>query len=616
LVGPPTGGRRDRPLVRYMKRLLRNVLRRTPHLVVAGAVAVVLLSFVLGRRRLPYEFVDRTEETGLLFHHISGREGQRWTIEQTGTGMGLIDGDNDGWLDVYFSQGHYLPGSEREQEAVGNEMYHNNADGTFTEATAATRTGDRGYGQGVAVGDYNNDGWDDICVTNYGLNVLYRNNGNGTFSDVTEEAGLNLSPYADAYANSCGFFDYDLDGLLDLYIVNYSNYLLETHEDLYNDMGFTVYRGPPTIQGQQDILYHNNGDGTFTDVTIEAGVNVRRVVQTGTSITCPRGRGMAFAFPDVNNDGWPDIFVGNDSDLSFLFVNNRDGTFTGSARDYGVDRCADGLTPNLMGIDYCDLNDDGIVDFVASNFQGRSQELYVSQQATGAYKALSLALNLGSVTRSYLTWGTGLVDLDNDGDCDLFIAAGHVLDNAEIVLGEPVQQSNLIFENRFNEGGDFTDVTELAGPGMELVKWSRAALFGDLDNDGDIDVIVGNLNERCDVLTNDWKEGVEPNNWITFDLRGTISNRNALGARLYLTAGDLKLMGDCKATFSYLCSNDRRVHFGLGKETRVDTLEVHWPSGIVTTYQDLPVNQFVTLTEPNPPPPGTQLRRLKPRAAR
>jgi len=485
--------------------------------------------------------------------------------------------------------------------------------------------GDRGYAQGVAVGDYNNDGWDDIFVSNYDTNVLYRNDGDGSFTDVAEAAGLNASPYADDYANSCGFIDYNLDGFLDLYVTNYSSYRIETHEDLYSEgiggdvVGISVYRGPPTLKGQQDILYRNNGDGTFTDATKEAGVDIRWAVLPEAGIYSPRAKGMSLAFPDINNDGWPDIFVGNDNDRQYLFINNQDGTFSETAETLGVLRSVDGEFCNLMGLDYGDLNGDGVVDIVASNFYGRAHELYISKPR-GTYQAISDSISLGSYTRDFLTWGTGLVDLDNDADLDLFISAGHVMDNADIVQDEPVPQHNLLFENRFNEGGDFTNVTELAGSGMLPVKWSRAALFGDLDDDGDIDVLVGNMplddrniDGRCTVLMNEWKEDVEANNWITFSLRGTISNRNALGARLYLTAGDLELMGDCKATFSYLCSNDRRVHFGLGKHTQVDSLEVHWPSGIVTTHKDIPANQFLTLTEPDTPPPGTQLRRLRSR---
>jgi len=603
---------------------------RRRHLLFLLAIAVALsfsVAALLLRRsagspeaHLPYELVDRTVETGLVFHHISGREGRRWTMEQTGTGMAFLDYDNDGLLDVYFAQGHYLPGSEKEQETLHNPLFRNQGDGTFQNVTATANTGDPGYGQGVAIGDYNNDGWDDIFVANYGPNVLYRNDGDGTFTDVTEEAGLNRSPYVEDYANSCGFFDYDLDGYLDLYVVNYSSYRIETHEDLYSDKGIAVYRGPPTLQGQRDILYHNNGDGTFTDVTEEAGVDVLWTVLPEMGIYSPRNKGMSLAFPDINNDGWPDIFVGNDNDPQFLFLNNQDGTFAEAARSYGLQRSADGFFCNLMGIDYGDLNDDGIVDFVASNFQQHPQDLYVSK-AGGTYQAVARAIDLGNRTLNHLTWGTALVDFDNDGDLDLFIASGHVMDNADVVYNEPVAQRNLLFENRFNQGGDFTEVTKLAGPGMQLVHWSRAALFGDIDNDGDIDVIVGNmtldnLDGRCDVLINEWKEDLPPNNWVTFDLRGTISNRNALGARLYLTAGDLRLMGDVKATFSYLCSNDRRVHFGLGQRTRVDELEVHWPSGIVTTYENIAANQFVTLTEPETLPPGATLRRLKPRARR
>jgi hypothetical protein len=601
-----------------MRRLLGLII--VAAVVAGGAAILVVRSRKAGPSEpgLPYQFVERSRETGLLFRYVSGREGQRWAIESLGTGIGFIDYNNDGLLDVYFTQGHYLPKSQREQERVGDQLFRNRGDGTFEDVTAAAGCGETGYGQGVAVGDCNNDGWDDIFVANYGGNVLYRNNGDGTFTDVTAESGLNNSPYADSWPNSCGFVDYNLDGYLDLYVCNYSSYRLETHEDLMSpELGISVYRGPPTIRGQQDILYRNNGDGTFTDVTLAAGVDVYWPADLD-STASPRGRGMSLAFPDVNNDGWPDIFVGNDTDPPFLFLNNQDGTFTECADRYGVVRSTSGFFANMMGVDYGDLNGDGVVDFVCSNFQKRPQDLYISTPA-GTYQDVADSMILGRISNDYLRWGTGLVDFDNDGDLDLFIACGHVFDNADALLKEPVLQKNLLFDNRFNEGGDFTNVTDIGGPGMQVVHWHRSALFGDFNNDGHIDVIVGNLpleekgaDGRPDVLRNEWKEGVPPNNWVTFTLRGTVSNRDALGARLYLTAGDLKQMGDVKATFSYLTSNDRRVHFGLGKHEKVDRLEVHWPSGIVTTYEDLPVNQFITLTEPETPPPGTTLRKLKP----
>ncbi len=590
-------------------------------LVVAGALGVgVVFALVrpgsVGSRGslLPFQLVERSVETGLVLSHVSGYAGQRWTIEHPGAGMGLIDYDNDGLLDVYFAQGHHLPGSGREHERVGNRLFRNRGDGTFEEVTETTGCDDPGYAQGVAVGDYNNDGWDDIFLANYGPNALYRNNGDGTFTDVTEQSGINNSPLMKYYPNSCGFFDYDLDGDLDLYVANYSDWQLETHVPSTTDVGIVIYNYPPNLQGQQDIFYRNNGDGTFTEVTREAGLEVQWMVDTH-SHRSPRAKGMSLAFTDVNNDGWPDLFVGNDADPQFLFLNNQDGTFTDAARDYGLVRSTDGFYCNMMGVDYGDLNGDRVMDLVASNFQNRPFDVYVST-ASGAYQAVADAIEVGPVTRDYLTWGTGLIDFDNDADLDLFITSGHVFDNAEEIERGYKCQPNLLFENRFSEGGTFADVSSLAGPGLALVKWSRTALFGDLDNDGDIDVVVGNLNDRYDILMNEWKGDVPPNNWATFDLRGTISNRDALGTRVYLTAGDLELMGECKATSGYLCAHDRRVHFGLGKHTQVATLEVHWPSGIITTYEDLPANQFLTLTEPDSPPPGTILRRLKPRTAR
>jgi len=520
-----------------MKRSIAQVLSWTVRVVVAAAAAVLLLSFLLGERPLPYHFVDRTEELGLNFEYVSGREGRHWAIEQTGTGMGFIDHDNDGLLDVYFAQGHYLPGSPRRDEDVRNQLFHHFKDIGFHDETVATNTGDRGYGQGVAVGDYNNDGWDDIFVSNYGPNVLYRNDGDGTFTDVSLESGIRNSPYDADYANSCGWFDYNLDGYLDLYVCNYSSYRLDTHEDLYSDTGILVYRGPPTLKGQQDILYRNNGDGTFTDVTKEAGMDIRFDLLPDEGIFSPRGKAMSLAFPDINNDGWPDVFVGNDNDPQFLFINNQDGTFTEAARAYGLLRSADGLFCNLMGLDYGNINDDEYLDFIASNFQKRPQDLYISA-GPGTYRAVSSTIELGSLTAESLTWGTGFVDFDNDGDLDLFIAAGHVMDNADTVQNEPVPQRNFVFENRFNDGfeGVFVDVTDQAGEPMEYVHWSRSALFGDIDNDGDIDVIVGNmpvdvtkpeprtLSGRCDVLINEWAADVPPNNWITFSLKGTISH--------------------------------------------------------------------------------------------
>ena len=531
------------------------------------------------------QFVDVTAQANVGFRHVHGGSGRKYFVETMGAGCGFFDYDNDGDLDLYAVNGAALPGFAGDVTPT-NRLYRNNGDGTFTDVTERAGVGDTGYGKGCVAGDIDNDGDLDLYVANYGPNLLYRNNGDGTFTDVTERAGVGDSHWG----AGCAFLDYDNDGDLDLYAANYLDYSLDDPRiDLipyivdYQGAPVTdlkTYPHPHNFNGVPDRLYRNNGDGTFTDVADAAGV------------ANAEGKSLGVVVIDYDDDGDPDLYVANDMVGNFLYRNEGDGTFAEVGLISGVAYDENGQEEGGMGVDAGDYDNDGRMDLIVTNFQHETYTLY-HNNGDGTFSDVSFASDTGRVTRPYLGWGVGFFDYDNDGYGDLFAANGHVQDNIErLDRSTSYPQRNLLFHN--NGEGTFADASLKSGDGMRLVKASRGTAFGDYDNDGDVDLFVLNANERSDLLRND---GGNRNNHLTVRTVGTVSNRDGIGARVRVVSGRLRQVKEVRSGSSYLSQNDLRVHFGLGRRSTVDTLEIRWPSGVVQVLKDVPVNQFLTVTE-------------------
>ena len=520
-------------------------------------------------------FTEVSAQAGIRFKHTDGRSGQRYFLETLGAGAAWFDYDRDGDLDLYFVNGAGLPGAEFDVPPT-NALYRNNGDGTFTEVTKEAKVGDRRYGFGCCVGDYDNDGWQDLYVTNFGANILYRNNGDGTFSDVTEAAGVG----DERWSVSAAFADYDRDGDLDLFVANYLDYRLEDNSICHRG-DLRVYCPPADFTGVADALYQNRGDGTFADVTRESGVYNSD------------GKGLGVVWGDYDNDGYPDLFVANDTTADMLYRNNGDGTFMDVALFVGVALGAKGIPMGGMGTSFGDYDNDGWLDIVVTNFQDDPNSLYHGE-GDGTFSDASYASRLGGVSLPYVGWGVDFVDLDNDGLVDLFVANGNIYDNVEkFDPGYTYPQRNHVFRNQGD--GKLNEISNQCGPGLDLNKVSRAAAFGDYDNDGDIDVLITNSNQTPDLLQN---ESSNQNNWLNLQLIGTASNRDAIGARVKLFAPGLEpQLREVKSGSSYLCQSDMRLHFGLGKASIVDRIEIRWPSGLKETFEGIKPNQFLQIRE-------------------
>ncbi len=513
-------------------------------------------------------FTDVTAALGIQFRDVNGENGKKYFIEPLGRGVALFDYDNDGDLDIYFVNGCDLPGTT--SPIPPKNMLFRNDDGKYIDVTEDASVGDSGYGLGCCVGDYNNDGFVDLYVTNYGKNVLYQNNGDGSFTDVTEKAGVG----GDRLSSGCAFLDYDADGHLDLYVVNYVQFDTGTNPECMRQ-GIPVYCTPEALNGEADMLYRNNGNGTFTDVTQRAGT------------TAPSGKGLGVVCGDVDNDGDIDIFVANDTTPNLLYLNNGDGTFTEDALFAGVALSEEGRAYSGMGANLGDFNNDGFLDIVITNFQDQVNSIYQNAK-NGFFNDVSFATGIGEKSLPYLAWGVDFVDFDNDGWLDLFVANGHLDDN--IVEIDPVgtyKQVNQIFWN--NRGVTFK-VEKVALP----PKVSRGAAFGDIDNDGDIDIIVANLKDTPTVLRN---ESGNAGNWLSIKLIGTHCARDAIGARVTVVAGKLTQIREVKSGSGYLSQNDMRLHFGLGDVKRVDSVTVRWICGHVETFKDIGTNQVLVIEE-------------------
>jgi hypothetical protein len=530
-------------------------------------------------RPLPeIQFTDISPSSGVSFKHANGKSGRYYFIETVASGGGFIDYDGDGDLDIYLLNGTDIPGFEPE-EPLSNVLYRNNGDGTFIDVTEESGVGNEGgYGMGLAVADYDNDGDDDLFLTNFGENVLYRNNGDGTFTDATLQTRL-TTPRNPMFSTSAAFVDYDRDGHLDLFVCGYVDFTFESNKRCVRD-NIRSYCDPDVYNGVADLLFHNNGDGTFTDVSAAAG------------IANPEGKGLGVVCGDYDGDGWPDIFVANDRTPNFLYHNNGDGTFTDEALLSGVAYGEDGIARAGMGADFGDYDHNGSPDIYVTNFSMEPNSLF-RNNANGTFTETTFGAGVGNPTLTFLAFGTAFFDYDNDGWLDLFAANGHVIDNVEkFDQSVTYAETNQIFRN--NRDGRFTDVSDRLGAPFQVRRVHRAAAFGDMDNDGDIDVLVTNVNGRPELLRND---GGNQQHSLLIGAVGNRSNRNGIGAQITVVAGDLRQHKEVRTTYSFMSSNDARVHFGLGAYTAVDSIIVDWPSGVQDRLADIHADQRITIEE-------------------
>lgn len=526
-------------------------------------------------------FTDVASEAGLHAPVIyGGVESKKYIIETNGCGCAFIDYDNDGWMDIFILSGTRLDGDPPE---ATNRLYKNNRDGTFTDVTEKAGLKAVGWANGVCVGDYNNDGFDDIFCTYFGQNRLYKNNGNGTFTDVTKEAGL-LSAGPARWGSGCAFIDYNRDGHLDLFVSNYIRFSFDKvpvpgEKSTCAWRGVPVNCGPRGLPTGRPILYRNNGDGTFTDVTRQAGIDV-----------ATESYGMTAVAADFDEDGWPDIFVACDSTPSLLFMNNRDGTFREEGVTRGVALSDDGMEQAGMGVGIGDYNLDGHLDLFKTHFMNDTYGLY-RNDGKANFDEVTHASKVGVETR-FISWGTGIVDLDNDGYPDVLLVTGSVYPEVEKKLPQyPYKTPRVVFRNLGN--GTFEEIESEAGAGITTPHSSRGCAFGDFDNDGDLDVLIVNMNEPPSLLRNDLQGKA---NWLKIRLEGVKSNRSAIGARVVLHYGKLVQAQALVSQSSYYSCNDPRLHFGLG-ESKDASVDIYWPSGLHEHYANLTVNQLITIRE-------------------
>ena len=525
-------------------------------------------------------FTDVAKEAGLKEPIVyGGLDIKNYIIEVVGAGVAFIDYDNDGWMDLLVLSGTKIEG---DPPGVTNRLYKNNRDGTFTDVTAKAGLTRAGWASSVTVADYDNDGFDDLFITYYGHNVLYHNNGNGTFTDVTKKAGLWQNDVH--YGSGCTWVDYDRDGRLDLFVANYLSTTLEklpkpgTNPDC-TWKGVAVNCGPRGLPTGFVQLFHNNGDGTFTEVSKQSGV-------AAASGSYP----MTCVAADFDNDGWPDVYVACDSTPSWLFRNQHDGTFREEALERGIALSEDGMEQAGMGVAVGDLDLDGNLDVFKTNFSDDTNVLY-RNDGKGNFDDVTIRAGLGVETR-YVGWGAGMVDLDNDGLLDLFVVTGTVYPEVEKKLPTyPFRTPRLVFRNLGD--GRFEELIEEAGPGISDVHSSRGCAFGDFDNDGDIDVLVWNMNELPSLLRNDLSGN---GHWLKVQLIGVRSNRSAIGARVTARYGNKQQAQELTAQSSFYSVNDRRLHFGLGTETTAH-LSVRWPNGATEDIRNVAADQLVVVRE-------------------
>jgi enediyne biosynthesis protein E4 len=528
----------------------------------------------------------RFTQSNLEFTQANSPTSRKYLPETMGGGVALLDYDNDGRLDIFFVNGAAIQdpmphGSlpDKRDPKYWNRLYHQNPDGTFTDVTekgGLTGMPQNRYGMGVAVGDYDNDGFEDIYVTGYGGNTLYHNNGNGTFTDVTARSGV----AAAGWSTSAGFFDYDNDGKLDLFVARYLEWSFD--EDRFcgeHKPGGRSYCHPDNYRGITNILYHNNGDGTFTDVSQKAG------------IANPAGKSLGVAFADFDGDGWPDIYVANDSVQCFLYRNNRDGTFTDVSLTAGVGFNEDGKTFAGMGVDFADFDNDGLPDIVVTDLSDQRYLLY-RNNGDGTFTDVTNSSGVGGASLKYSGWSVRLADLDNDGWKDLFVAQGHVMDNIDVTSPNlKYQQPPLLLRNI---RGHFSTLE--AGPALKTPWAGRGAAFGDIDNNGGIDIVVTNIGQKAYMLRND---GGNRNGWIGIRARGRKSNRDGIGARVkVVSASGLTQYYTINTAVGYLSASDKRLIVGLGEDKMAKLVEIRWPAGGTQRFENIPAGKMMEAVEP------------------
>ncbi len=524
------------------------------------------------------QFRDIAREAEITFRHDNAATSEKYLIETMGSGCGWIDYDQNGLLDLYLVNGAatkvYAP-----PHRLRSALYRNDGDGTFTDVTEKCGVAAKGlFGMGVAVGDYDNDGYPDLYVLGYDRSILYHNNGDGTFTDDTTRDGV---PNRGKWASSAAWFDYDNDGRLDLVVANYVDWSPDNNVWCGEHApGRRGYCKPDAYHGQPPTLFHNNGDGTFTDVSQASRVGAKP------------GNGLGVVTFDYDNDGWQDIFIANDGMVNFLFHNNRDGTFTEVATAAGVAVSGDGRPEAGMGTDAADTRGNGWQDLIVTHLDFEQARLY-RNLGDGSFEDATSAAKLAYATFHLSGFGAKFLDYDNDGNRDLFMANGHILDNIQLFHAETrYAEPKLMFRNAGN--GVFENVSEKVGPELRLPRVSRGAAVADFDNDGDLDILVNNNGQAPQLLRND---GGNRNHWLEIFLIGTRSNRDGVGARVKVTAGDWTSYDQRKGGMSYQSAHDPRLHFGLGSRDHADSVEVRWPSGAVTKLGKLQSDQIITIKE-------------------
>ena len=528
----------------------------------------------------PISFKNVIASSGVGFVLKSNISPQRYSIETMTGGVAMFDYNNDGLLDLFFTNGAAIPSLEKTDASYSNRLFRNNGDGTFTDVTQAAGVAGLGYSMGVAAGDFDHDGFVDLYVTGVNHNQLLHNNGNGTFTDVTAKAGVPglVKGSGKGWAVTAGWFDYNNDGKLDLLVVNYLNYDLKTAA-LCSTHKLPTYCSPDDFQGLPNILYRNNGDGTFTDVSVAS--HLSQFV----------GKGMGVAFADADGDGFTDIFVSNDTFPNFLLHNNGDGTFSEEGMNAGVAYKENGKTVAGMGAEFRDLDNDGKPDIFHTAMFGDAFPLY-RNLGNGQFEDTTSAAGMTAPTSKLTAWGTGAYDFDNDGMKDLFTANAAILDNSMEVEHRPFPLPNSVFHNRGNLS--FEDVSSTAGAGFGVAAPHRGAAFGDLNNDGRIDAVVTVLNGPPEI----WMNGsLNHNHWILLKLVGVADNADGIGTKVKITTAHGSQYNEVTTAVGYNSSSDKRVHFGLGDAAMIDTIELEWPTGLKQTLSNVKADQVLTVRE-------------------